>query len=188
MTIPLDAQSTPCCWPECSQNALVLEIPWHLCFAHSSSVYDAVVHIKTGVPFSEPLPDSQFAKDRKDARTQTRNIQKASVDGKGWVYYARVGDRIKIGYSADVKRRMGQYPPGTLLLAVEPGTKAMESTRHRQFFHLLDAAREWFRPDPELDTHIAKTRSRWGDMSDMQKPRRRGKDTIKPKPSGRAYR
>lgn len=40
MTVPLDAQSTPCCWPECDQNALVLEIPWHLCFAHTNDAYD----------------------------------------------------------------------------------------------------------------------------------------------------
>jgi len=88
----------------------------------------------------------------------------------------------------DVKQRLTTYPPGSLLLAVEPGTRAMESTRHKQFFHLLDAAREWFRQDGELDAHIAKIRSRWGDMSDMHKPRQRGKDTVKPKPTGRAYR
>lgn len=188
MTVPLDAQSTSCCWPECDQDALLLEIPWNLCFSHTGRAHDVVVHIRTGVPFSEPLPVAELSKERKDARTQTRNIQKASIGAKGWVYYARVGDRIKIGYSTNVRRRMGQYPPGSVLLAVEPGTKAMESTRHKQFFHLLDAAREWFRQDDELKAHIAKIRSRWGDLSDMQKARVRGKDTVKPKPSGRAYR
>lgn len=182
-------QNVPtCCWPGCESPILILEIDWHLCFSHSSRAYETVVHIRTGIPFDQPLPAAELKQARKDARTQTRNQQKAATGSTGWVYYVRVGERIKIGYSANVKQRLTTYPPGSLLLAVEPGTRAMESTRHKQFFHLLDAAREWFRQDDELDAHIAKIRSRWGDMSDMHKPRQRGKDTVKPKPTGRAYR
>ena len=38
------------------------------------------------------------------------------------VYYVRVNDRIKIGTSIDVKKRMEHYPPGSELLATERGS------------------------------------------------------------------
>lgn len=76
----------------------------------------------------------------------------------GWVYYARVGLHVKIGWAADVKSRMRQYPPQTELLAVEPGDKSLERERHAQFADALAWGNEWFIPTTELSLHMAKLR------------------------------
>ena len=76
----------------------------------------------------------------------------------GYVYYARIGRNIKIGYATDVKTRMTSYPPETDLLAVEPGSYELESARLAQFSDALVWGNEWFHPTTELKKHIADIR------------------------------
>src|SRR5690606_30541637 len=54
----------------------------------------------------------------------------------GHVYYARFGDRVKIGYSKDVETRLGVIPHDELM-ATERGTLQLEKTRHKQFAEYL---------------------------------------------------
>lgn len=70
------------------------------------------------------------------------------------VYYAGVGDRIKIGKSTatNLSCRMSCLK-AEVLLAVEPGSYDLERDRHEQFSHYnLDG--EWFAPGPALLNHI----------------------------------
>lgn len=70
------------------------------------------------------------------------------------VYYIKVGKYIKIGTSRDVDKRLNQYPPGSKLLATEPGGYWREDERHQQFAQYLAERKEWFTPGPELKAHI----------------------------------
>ena len=70
------------------------------------------------------------------------------------VYYLRVGQLIKIGYTSDLPQRLRAYPPDTLVLATEPGDMSLEQQRHRQFSWHRVAGREWFDPAPPLLRHI----------------------------------
>lgn len=80
----------------------------------------------------------------------------------GWIYYLLVGDRIKIGYSKDVERRMKQYPPTSVLLAQHPGTHNLEREMHNKFLVHLANGREWFKvAQPVLD-HIGTVREQFG--------------------------
>lgn len=72
----------------------------------------------------------------------------------GTIYYARIDDTIKIGFTTDLDKRMRQYPPTSQLLATEPGTKKLEKVRHSLFAVYLAHGREWFTPNPELDAWI----------------------------------
>lgn len=80
----------------------------------------------------------------------------------GWVYYIRVDERIKIGYSADVRERMRAYPPHSDLLAVHPGTRTLEREMHAMFKGALAAGREWFHPVPDLLAHIEQVVTEFG--------------------------
>lgn len=101
----------------------------------------------------------------KSPRKIARNHQQGTKDG--WVYYAKVGDSIKIGFAADVKKRMRAYPPGTLVLAAEPGDKKLERQRHKEFNHSLIDGREWFRESLPIREHINKLRAQYGDTRDL---------------------
>lgn len=72
----------------------------------------------------------------------------------GQVYYLKIDDYIKIGYTKNLKRRMLQYPPNAELLAHNPGTEADERRIHEKFSAYLTSGREWFRDVPEIRRHI----------------------------------
>lgn len=160
------------------------EPDWPLCYSHTGKVHAVVENIRTGVaPDSRPEPMKVEKEAAEKRRTQTRNRQRG-VD-PSWVYYARINDQIKIGYAADVKKRMRAYPPGTTVLAVEPGDEALEKARHREFAHSLSDGREWFRESTPLMEWIEKLRKAYGDTSDMSHVyRKHSRDEVKPSSKG----
>lgn len=77
-----------------------------------------------------------------------------SVEAHGVVYFARVGELIKIGWTSNPHKRMSSLQADALLFK-RPGTKLDERALHAKFDHLLVKGKEWFRPDPELMAFIA---------------------------------
>lgn len=76
------------------------------------------------------------------------------------VYYMQVGNRVKIGFTTNLRTRMDAIMPEALL-AVEPGDRAVEQARHRQFRDLRVAQnREWFRMADSLLQHIREVHAR----------------------------
>jgi hypothetical protein len=73
------------------------------------------------------------------------------------VYYARMGELVKIGTSTQiVKRRSVLGVQG--ILAVEAGDSGKEHERHVQFADLRSHG-EWFHPGPALADHIVAVRA-----------------------------
>lgn len=104
--------------------------------------------------------EAKLADERKEARLLRESTWKTQrwIE-PGWVYYLKVGDRIKIGYTQDLEQRMKQYPPHSELLATHPGTQKIEREMHHKFLHLLANGREWFTVEDELLAHIEKVRT-----------------------------
>lgn len=91
-------------------------------------------------------------------RAERNHRQRESQQHPGVVYYMRVGERVKIGYTTNLTKRIAAVMPEELL-ATEPGGRLLEETRHRQFAELR-TTREWFRNDELLREHIAGLRSK----------------------------
>lgn len=70
------------------------------------------------------------------------------------VYYIRVGEHIKVGYTSNLTERLRAYPPDSIVLATEPGDRDLESERHRQFRDERRMGQEWFNPSERLLAHI----------------------------------
>lgn len=68
------------------------------------------------------------------------------------VYYFRVGNRIKIGYTSDIRQRAKYLAPEEIL-GWEPGGAELERRRHQQF-HVYRTAHEWFVDCPAIRAHI----------------------------------
>lgn len=81
----------------------------------------------------------------------------------GTVYYVRVGANIKIGWTSDLAKRMRQYPPESILLATEPGLRALETRRHKMFATTRTHGREWYAAVPSLLHHIETLKSAHGE-------------------------
>jgi hypothetical protein len=152
------ASQRHCVWPGCGVESLVHVGP--LCWTHANIITDAVIeasHSKvTNAHANAAMQRQREAEDRKKL---------AEIRGQqpGWIYYVRVGDRVKIGYSVDVKNRMRAYPPESRLLAVHPGTRQLETEMHRRFAGSRAAGREWFRETPDLVEHITEAVAQFGE-------------------------
>jgi hypothetical protein len=91
----------------------------------------------------------------------------AQADGPV-VYYVRIGDHIKIGYSRSVSERIKTFQTSNAvveLLACEAVTEwDSEAERHRRFAdHRVKDRRELFEPGPELIQHINQIRALTGE-------------------------
>lgn len=72
------------------------------------------------------------------------------------VYYFRFGDRVKIGTTTNLAKRLKSIPHDELI-AIEPGSHGTEHMRHLQFANdrsLTGHGREWFKLTPELREHM----------------------------------
>lgn len=85
------------------------------------------------------------------------------------VYYVKVMTRIKIGTTNSLRDRILGYPPGSEVLAVEPGDRHLESRRLDQFWEYRVAGREWFSPGEKLMEHISKLQAKY-DIDELAKP------------------
>lgn len=97
-----------------------------------------------------------------EARKLKRDAQ-LRADNPGWIYYLRVDDTIKIGFTVDLRRRLKEYPPNAELLAVHGGSKTIEKDLHHTFRGSLTARREWFTPSAAVTDHIAKVIAEHGE-------------------------
>lgn len=70
------------------------------------------------------------------------------------VYYMRIGNRVKIGFSTNLIERVKTINPEELM-AVEPGGQDVERRRHGQFCQLRTHG-EWFELEEPLTSHIAR--------------------------------
>ena len=70
------------------------------------------------------------------------------------VYYLRNGDRVKIGTTANPRRRF-QAIWHEQVLAFERGDRHLERQRHERFADERFTGSEWFRMSPRLIAHIA---------------------------------
>ena len=68
------------------------------------------------------------------------------------VYYMRIGNRVKIGTSYDIKKRLSVINPEELMVT-EDGSYDLERMRHKQFKELRTHG-EWFRLEDPLTSHI----------------------------------
>lgn len=73
------------------------------------------------------------------------------------VYYMRIGNRVKIGWSTNLPSRLASINPEELM-ATEPGDRRLESLRHREFGPLRTHG-EWFRLEGRLVEHIDRLRT-----------------------------
>ncbi len=69
------------------------------------------------------------------------------------VYYLRLGNRIKIGWTRNLSAKMKAIPHEQLL-ALEPGGLSVEAQRHQQFEEFKIVG-EWFRSCPVIMRHVA---------------------------------
>ncbi|MFC8732167.1 GIY-YIG nuclease family protein [Luteimicrobium sp. NPDC057192] len=153
-----------CAWFGCQRTPDPrLDIP--MCMAHAVIAAQSLSRYETA---QDDRTQARVTADAEALATATAKVEAGvrldpDESVPGWVYYLRIDDTVKIGYARDVRRRMSDYPPTAVLLAVEPGTRNTEAARHEHFRAHLAHGREWFTPNSELDEWIATLCAEYGD-------------------------
>jgi hypothetical protein len=131
-----------CIWPNCEAQTGVASVP--LCNRHALKVYHEVR--AAGVDAGAITYDGELliSPDAAERGGRTR----------GLVYCIRFGDRVKIGWTADLKQRLKALPYDEVI-AVTPGAVADEQAVHRRFA-LLRLTGEWFKDDPEIREFVGR--------------------------------
>lgn len=154
-----------CIWPDCAGEPYNEVIP--VCARHMFEIYDYVKQSDLDEPREVAIQRNrrQRAADERSRRAwlKQQKLRESRGSQPGWIYYLHIDGKIKIGYTTDIVQRMRQYPPGSPLAGVHPGTPELEKRLHRQFAGSLAQGREWFNPTPDLLEHCEQVVKEYGD-------------------------
>jgi hypothetical protein len=136
----------------CGQPAM-RGISFPICEGHAVAAYRAVSKI-----VGDLSDDARFRETVSMESEPARRMRESreGFDRTQYVYYVRLGQKIKIGYTGNLRNRLNAYGPGRELLALEYGGLELEKQRHQQFreYRATGAGREWFSQAEELLDHI----------------------------------
>lgn len=163
-----------CAYEKCTDEAGYHGTP--LCREHAAQVWKV---------FEDYEPEYYRQIVRGEAKAIAAPVQRKRYlsNRPGTIYYLQVGDRVKIGFTTDLYRRMMQYPPNSTLLATHPGTPMVEKEMHQDFRRHLADGREWFHPNAELDAHIRKVQEKYPNttsIAEMRQPLNSPNATLRP--------
>lgn len=122
-----------------------------------------------GVPFCQMHAIDMWSRVNAMMTTDEIKPEKPKQVGnyQGYVYYIRIGDRVKIGHSMEPEKRLATYPPTMEFLLMRLGSRQLERSEHRRFADYLADGREWFEASPEVLARIADLKANLPD-SDIQ--------------------
>jgi hypothetical protein len=157
--------ASECCVPTCRREPEE-GAPFPICLKHMRQVFryfDGYAELaKQIVAERIPLDQDEVVRRVREAHDQEFPAKTPNPD-KEQVYYVKTGDCIKIGYTVNVRQRMGAMRlPIDAVLATEPGGMQLERMRHKQFAHLRRGRLEDFEPAEDLLSHVAMLREHFG--------------------------
>ena len=140
--------------------------PFPICAHHAQRLYEYMLRI---CPPPQPEQSVEYkryllAKETADERAALRAERKAAFERQSQVYYVRIGDHIKIGYTVNMYQRLiGLRVSAEDVLATEPGARALEAQRHAEFAAERIGRKENFNPSPRLLAHIEAVKAEHGE-------------------------
>lgn len=151
----------------CDQRSMP-DVPFPICKHHADKLFQ---HLEGESRFivdrAEDIPSLKhlaFVKRNvEEYESQQARRRKRLLD-QSQVYYVRIHDHVKIGYSTNIKQRMGALRvPVENLLATEPGGRDLEAIRHEQFAAERVGRLEDFNPSRRLLAHIEAIKAEHGE-------------------------
>lgn len=135
----------PGCRKTLPKNSLV-------CVKHGVEIWKHIESVK-GTPFVTGVIETYQERDQRQTVDEARRAEARKQAGT--IYYVRVDEKIKVGWTGgNVYDRLKAYPPHAQLITTHPGTRADERDLHRSFAPSRASGREWYYATAELLAHI----------------------------------
>lgn len=162
--IPLERWARECHWPKCHSEPLEMQIP--LCERHFVYIGERFMSERT-VLGARYLRAGAPEREERQAEVRRREADRAiALEDQSVVYYVRIGDHVKIGFSANLRQRLiALRVSPDAVMATEPGGRTVEAVRHKEFAAERVGRREDFNPSRRLLNHIELIRREHGGPS-----------------------
>lgn len=154
---------TACLVPNCDRWVSTPLVRDHteglpLCFDHLLSAYS---HARAFAdePIMHAAADRYLAR-RKAAEDAEKAAYLARTDGA--IYFVRLNDLVKVGWTRSLKPRIKSYGASAELLVTYPGTRDDETNLHRQLTPARAKGREWYEDGPIVQGFIDKALAQYG--------------------------
>lgn len=124
----------------------------------------------------------------RQATKEAEAAARRKADRNGHMYFVRINDLIKIGWTRNLGRRLKEYGAGAELLCHYPAHADEETALHRQLRPSLAKGREWYHHDDVVSMHIADTLKRHGSprvTADWTEPAPSARDRARVRSSSR---
>lgn len=135
------------------------DVPFPICPHHALRLYKRM-H-QTIVEFGDEMHSRALSRAPEFDTKRRQQLKAQSV-----VYYVRIGDRVKIGFTTNIKQRLSglRIYDADHVLATEPGGRDLERRRHQEFAdERVSPRHEDFNPSRKLLAHIALVREQHGE-------------------------
>lgn len=153
----------PCLWPNCGSVSSSPRI--RLCSYHLERIRTArIEELETRLQEYNVLLNDGLVETtqlRYDVKKLEAEVKRLTPQPKppadpvaGTIYYLRSDGLIKIGFTSRWPLRMRGYSPGSILLAIHPGTRDDETKLKRRFAVHRTHGSEWLAQVPPVMEHI----------------------------------
>lgn len=140
--------------------------PFPICAHHAQRLYEHMLRV---CPPPAPEQSVEFKRwlmvqERRDEWEAVEAKRKEAYARQSQVYYVRIGEYIKIGYTINMYQRLiGLRASAEDVLATEPGGQRLERQRHAEFATERLGRKENFEPSPRLLAHIEAVKAEHGE-------------------------
>lgn len=142
------------------------DMPFPICEKHALQVFHRMYEANTTKVRSIREIVEEGSRQRYDpVKIDAQKVRRAGAYAdQSVVYYARIHDHVKIGFSTNMSQRLiALRVDPAAVLATEPGGRELESQRHKMFAEERRGKREDFNPSRRLLEHIKAVRNRHGE-------------------------
>jgi len=119
-----------------------------VCWQHSLQIWERVQTKHLESAGSAITTESVAARTARQADERKRRTQ-GSLE-PGWIYFLTLDDKIKVGWTANLEKRLRSYPPHARMVVTYPASRADERDLHRTLRQSLVAGREWYARTPQV--------------------------------------
>lgn len=138
-----------------------LELP--MCFRHSAVVVKMMIpDLVREARFVGAVADLNEELRKREKREEADAQAKFMARENGDIYFVRVGDLVKVGWTRDLWSRLKSYGASAVLLVSYPATRQDETNLHRQLTPARAKGREWYEDGAIIEHFINEALAKYG--------------------------
>lgn len=165
-----------CVVPGCGESLVVFGVSDHpdprrrdpsmelpVCYRHAGVLWRQLtrLHVRDD-RFIEAIADVNAKVAERESRIhadeQALHMQRQDGD----IYFVRIGDLVKVGWTRDLEKRLKQYGASAQLLVCYDATRDDETNLHRQLTPARAKGREWYHDGDVIQRFIDEALARYG--------------------------